>query len=92
MGKYTPVTSVLLSNFRKINLHRLASGDIDVLLLYLTTDSDQLATDPINIIRRGTQQLFIDACARTGDLTRLPMLVDKMTYSWRSTPTLFAIS
>jgi hypothetical protein len=83
MGKYTPVTSVVIQ-FSQNELHRLASGDIDVLQLYLTADSDQLATDPIDIIRRGTQQLLLEACAHTGDLTRLPMLVEQMTFSWRA--------
>jgi hypothetical protein len=83
MGKYTPVTSVVIQ-FSHNDLHRLASGDIDVVQLYLTADSEELATDPINIIRLGTQQLLIEACAHTGDLTRLPMLVNHMTFSWRA--------
>jgi hypothetical protein len=49
MGKYTPVTSVVIQ-FSHDDLRRLASGDTNVLQLYLTADSEKLATDPINII------------------------------------------
>jgi hypothetical protein len=70
--------------FSQKDLHRLASGDIDLASLFLTSDSNQLATDPISILRHGTQQLLINGCGQTGDLTRLPMLVDHMIYSWRS--------
>jgi hypothetical protein len=83
MGKYTTVDSIVIQ-FSQKDLHRLASGDIDLASLFLTSDSDQLAADPMSILRHGTQQLLIDGCGRTGDLTRLPMLVDHMTYSWRS--------
>jgi hypothetical protein len=83
MGKYTPVTSVVIQ-FSHDDLRRLASGDTNVLQLYLTADSEKLATDPINIIWRGIQQFLLDACAHTGNITWLPMLVNLMTFSWRA--------
>jgi hypothetical protein len=52
MGKYTPIDSVVVQ-FSQVDLHRLASGDIDILTLYTTAKHEQLATDPISIIRRG---------------------------------------
>jgi hypothetical protein len=82
MGKYSPITSVIIQ-FTQTDLHHLASGDIDIVELYLTGDHEELAIDPVNLICRGTQELLVDACTRTSNLTRLPQLVNGMTYSWR---------
>jgi hypothetical protein len=67
MGKYSPITSVVV-HFLHSNLHRLASGDIDILSLYLTGDLEQLATGPISTIRRGAQELLLNACILTSNL------------------------
>jgi hypothetical protein len=83
MGKYSPITSVLIQ-FSQNDLHHLASGDIDILSLYLNTDHEELALDPVSIIRRGTQELLANACVQTTNLSRLPMLVDSMTFSWQA--------
>jgi hypothetical protein len=81
MGKYTKITSIVIQ-FSQPDLHRLASGDIDVPSLYATSTSDELTTDPMDIIRRGTVHLLTEACLSTPDFTRLPLLVSKMAYSW----------
>jgi hypothetical protein len=83
MGKYTPIDSVVIQ-FSQVDLHRLASGDIDFEALYMTTEHEELAIDSMSIIRLGTQDLLIDACAHTRELTRIPMLVNSMTFSWRA--------
>jgi hypothetical protein len=49
MGTYSSITSVVIQ-FSQPDLHRLASGDIDLTPLFLTPDRDTLANDPINII------------------------------------------
>jgi hypothetical protein len=84
MGKYSSITSVVIQ-FSQTDLHRLASGNIDASTLFQTSNSNTLARDPISILQQATTKLLADACARTGNLTGLPMLVDKMTYSWLAT-------
>jgi hypothetical protein len=83
MGKYSPITLVVV-HFSHINLHRLASGDINILSLYLTSDLEGLASDPVSIIRCSAQDLLVDACICTTNLARLPTLVNHMTFSWRA--------
>ncbi len=67
MGKCSPITSIVV-HFSHIDLHQLASGNIDILSLYLTSDLEDLASDPVSIIRCGAQDLLVDACIRTTNL------------------------
>jgi hypothetical protein len=50
----------------------------------MTDEHEELAIDSMSIIRLGTQDLLIDACAYTRELIRIPMLVNSMTFSWRA--------
>jgi hypothetical protein len=84
MGKFTPITSIVIQ-FSQPDLHRLASGDIDLAPLFQTPDRELVAVDPVGIMRRGTQELLADACLCTTTLTRIPMLVNTMTFSWLAT-------
>jgi hypothetical protein len=77
MGKSTSIKSIIIQ-FSHVDLHRLASGDIGPVTLYKTDENDKLAIDPMSIIRRGTQDLLISACCHTGELIRIPMLVNYM--------------
>jgi hypothetical protein len=82
MGKYSLINSIVIQFVQK-DLHRLANGDLDLATLYMSDRHEQLALDPMSILRRGIHDLLIDACPRTGNITRIPMLVvNYMTFSW----------
>ena len=83
MGKFTPIASFVVQ-FSQPDLHRLASGDIDIGPLFQTTDRDMLAADPVPLMRHGIEALLTDACVRTTDMTRAAMIVNTMTFSWQA--------
>jgi hypothetical protein len=62
-------------------LHQLASGDINFEALYMTGEHEERAIDSMSIICLGAQDLLIDACAHTRELTRIPMLVNSITFT-----------
>jgi hypothetical protein len=84
MVKFTPITSIVIQ-FSQPDLHWLASGDINLDPLFQTPDRDLVSPDRVGIMRCSTQDLLIAACLCTTNLTRIPMIVNTMTFSWLAT-------
>jgi hypothetical protein len=54
MGKFAPITSMVVQFFLQIDLGWLASGDLELTELYMSDDQEQLGLDPMSIICSGT--------------------------------------
>jgi hypothetical protein len=81
-GQFSSIRNILI-HFTQDDLHRLASDSIDTTEIIESTTLDTLVPNPLVALSYATADLLALACPRTTNPTRIKLLVDQITYSWK---------